>query len=188
MAVSLRCPSCREKFPWDTSKGWPRYCAMCGIDISAKDDDAVVMPNILSFRSKAVDAPVRAYMDGSEKRVDMAAELAGTTREEMSSIKVTDISDRRDVQAAQPVNNAVAQFMAQNPGVGGMNPNGVQYSTQVQMATPIPGQPGRTFNDANIGAKMITKVRDRHSLISNGSAVSDRPAEETLQPGYRRRG
>ena len=44
MAVSLRCPSCREKFPWDTAKGWPRFCAMCGTDISTKDDDAVVMP------------------------------------------------------------------------------------------------------------------------------------------------
>ncbi len=177
MAVSLRCPECREKFPWDTSKGWPRFCAMCGTDISAKDDDAVVMPNILSFRSKAVDAPVRAYMDGSEKRAGMAAELAGTTVDEMSSIKVTDISDRKDVQAHIPVNNSVTQFMAQNPGVGGMQANGVEYSTQVQSG-PFP----------NIGAKMLTKVRDRHSQISMGSAVSDRPALETQQPGYRRRG
>lgn len=177
MAVSLRCPSCREKFPWDTAKGWPRFCAMCGIDISAKDDDAVVMPNILSFRSKAVDAPVRAYMDGSEKRVEMAAELAGATREDMSSTKITDISDRNDVQAAKPVNNAVTQFMAQNPGVGGMQSNGSEYSTQVQTG-PFP----------NVGAKMLSKVRERHSNISMGSAVSDRPALETQQPGYRRRG
>lgn len=150
---------------------------MCGADISCADDDAVVMPNILTFRSKAVDAPVRAYMDGSEKRVEMAAEMAGTTREEMSSIKVTDISDRNDVQAHIPVNNPVSQFMAQNPGVGGMNPNGVQYSTQVQSG-PFP----------NVGAKMITKVRQRHGEISNGSAMSDRPSVQILEPGYRRRG
>src|SRR5882724_2781406 len=117
MAI-LRCPKseCRQRFQWDVSKGFPRFCAMCGADIACADDDAVVMPNILTFRSKAVDAPVRAYMDGSEKRVDMAAELAGTTREEMSSIKVTDISDRQDVQAHIPVNNPVSQFMAQHPG------------------------------------------------------------------------
>lgn len=187
MAVSLRCPSCREKFPWDTAKGWPRYCAMCGEDISAKDDE-VVMPNILSFRSKIPDKAARAYMDGSEKRVEMAAELAGTTASEMSSLKVTDLSDRRDVAANIPVNNPVTQFMAQHPGVGGMQSNGIEYSTQVQTATPIPGQPGRTSNDANVGAKMLTKVRDRHSTLSNGMAVSDRPALETQQPGYRRRG
>jgi hypothetical protein len=161
---------------------------MCGIDISAKDDDAVVMPNILSFRSKVPDQAVRAYMDGSEKRVDMAAELAGTTREEMSSLKITDISDRQDVQAAIPVNNSVTQFMAQHPSVGGMQSNGSEYSTRVQTPTPIPGQPGRTYNDANIGAKMLTKIRDRHGTLSNGSAMSDRPALETQQPGYRRRG
>ena len=188
MAVTLRCPECREKFPWDTTKGWPRFCAMCGEDISSKEENAVSLPNILTFRSKAVDAPVRAYMDGSEKRVDMAAELAGTTREEMSSIKVTDISDRNDVQAAQPVNNAITQFMAQHPGVGGMQSNGVEYSTQVQTPTRIPGPNGKVINDANMGAKMLTKVRDRHSQVSMGSAVSDRPALETQQPGYRRRG
>lgn len=178
MAI-LRCPKseCRQRFSWDVSKGFPRFCAMCGADIACVDDDAVVMPNILTFRSKAVDAPMRAYMDGSEKRVDMAAELAGTTREEMSSIKVTDISDRQDVQAAQPVNNAVTQFMAANPGVGGMNPNGAEYSTQVQTG-PFP----------NVGAKMLTKTREHHGKISMGSAVSDRPALETQQPGYRRRG
>ncbi len=176
MAVSLRCPSCREKFPWDTAKGWPRFCAMCGTDISAKDDDAVVMPNILSFRSKIPDKAARDYMDGSEKRVHMAAELAGTSAEDMSSIKVTDLSDRMDVPANIPVNNPVTQFMAANPGVGGMQANGVEYSAQVQTG-PSP----------NVGAKMLTKVRERHSTISMGSAVSDRPALETQQPGYRRR-
>lgn len=178
MAV-LRCPKveCRQRFQWDTSKGFPRNCLVCKAEIGCDDDDAVTLPNILSFRSKAVDAPVRAYMDGSEKRVEMAAELAGATREDMSSLKITDISDRQDVQAHIPVNNPVTQFMAQHPGVGGMQSNGAEYSTQVQSG-PHP----------NIGAKMMTKVRDRHSSISMGSAVSDRPALETQQPGYRRRG
>lgn len=177
MAVNLRCPLCREKFLWDTSAGWPRFCACCGEDISAKDDNAVTLPNILSFRSKVPDKVARDYMDGSEKRVHMAAEMAGTTADEMSSLKVTDLNDRADVQAQAPVNNPVTQFMQQNPGVGGMNPNGVQYSAQVQTG-PHP----------NVGAKMITKVRGYHGEISRGSAVSDRPGLETQQPGYRRRG
>jgi hypothetical protein len=178
MAVNLRCPSCREKFPWDTSKGWPRFCAMCGIDISSKDDDAVVMPNILSFRSKVPDKVARDYMDGSEKRVHMAAELAGTTAADMSELKVTNLTDRSDtIQPHIPVNNPVTQFMQANPGVGGMSLNGVEYSSQVQSG-PYP----------NVGAKMLTKVRGFHSDISHGTAVSDRPALETQQPGYRRRG
>jgi hypothetical protein len=58
-----------------------------------------------------------------------------------------------------------------------MNPNGAEYSTQVQSG-PHP----------NIGATMITKARDFHGKLSHGMAVSDRPALETQQPGYRRRG
>lgn len=178
MAVNLRCPSCREKFPWDTAKGWPRFCAMCGTDISAKDDDAVTMPNILSFRSKVPDKVARDYMDGSEKRVHMAAELAGTSAADMSEIKITDLSDRKDIQANIPVNNPVTQFMAANPQAPvGFQNNGAEYSTQVQTG------PG-----ANTGAKMLTKVRGFHNDISHGSAISDRPALETQQPGYRRRG
>lgn len=176
----LRCPKpdCRERFPWDVSKGFPRFCACCGADISLKDDDAVVMPNILSFRSKTPDKVARDYMDGSEKRVQMAAELAGTTAEEMSSLKITDLSDRKDVEANIPVNNPVTQFMQANPQAPvGFRTDGSQYSTQVQSG------PG-----ANSGAKMMTKLRGHHSEISKGSAVSDRPALETQQPGYRRRG
>lgn len=180
MAVMLRCPKveCKKKFPWDTSLGWPRFCAMCGADIACADDDAVTMPNILSFRSKVPDKVARDYMDGSEKRVHMAAELAGTSAEDMSSLKVTDLTDRRDmIQPVAPVNNAVTQFMAQHPGVGGMTSNGAEYANQVQSG-PHP----------NVGAKMLTKVRGFHNDISHGAAVSDRPALETQQPGYRRRG
>ena len=179
--TTLRCPKveCRQRFPWDVSKGFPRFCAVCGADIAASDaDDGVVMPNILSFRSKVPDKVARDYMDGSEKRVHMAAELAGTSAEDMSSLKVTDLTDRRDtIQPVAPVNNAVTQFMAQHPGVGGMQSNGVEYAAQVQQG-PHP----------NVGAKMLTKVRGFHNEISHGSAVSDRPALETQQPGYRRRG
>ncbi len=177
MAVNLRCPICREKFPWDTSVGWPRYCACCGEDISAKDDE-VVMPNILSFRSKVPDKVARDYMDGSEKRVHMAAALAGTSASDMSELKITNLSDRNDIQANIPVNNPVTQFMAAHPQAAvGYQSNGAEYSTQVQTG------PG-----ANTGAKMLTKVRGFHNDISHGAAVSDRPALETQQPGYRRRG
>jgi hypothetical protein len=63
-----------------------------------------------------------------------------------------------------------------NPNIG-MVSNGVEYSTHVQ-AGPF----------ANSGAKMMIKLRGHHDAISRGTAVSDRPALETLQPGYRRRG
>lgn len=181
MATTLRCPvaDCRERFPWDVSQGFPRFCPCCGTDIAVRTTDNVIsMPAFLTSKSKVPDKVARDYMDGSEQRVHMAAELAGTTSEDMSSLKITDLSDRRDVEANIPVNNPVTQFMQAHPQAAvGYQSNGAEYSTQVQTG------PG-----ANTGAKMLTKVRGFHDGISRGTAVSDRPALETQQPGYRRRG
>lgn len=180
--VSLRCPKpeCREKFPWDVSKGFPRFCAVCGADIAIKNDNVISMPAFLTAKSKVPDKVARDYMDGSEKRVQMAAELSGASAADMSSLKVTNLTDNpNDVVPHRPVDNPVSQFMAANPNpnIGMVGGAGVQYSQAVQSG------PG-----ANSGAKMMTKVRGFHSEISHGTAVSDRPALETQQPGYRRRG
>jgi hypothetical protein len=181
MATTLRCPKpdCRQKFPWDTSKGFPRFCACCGADIASSDDNVVSMPAFLTKHSKVPDKVARDYMDGSQKRVEMAAQMAGTSVEDMSELKVTNLTDRADtMQPHAPVSNPVTQFMAANPQAPvGFRTDGAQYSTQVQSG-PF----------ANSGAKMMTKLRGHHDAISHGTAVSDRPALETQQPGYRRRG
>src|ERR1019366_5214547 len=79
----------------------------CGADINnRRADDDVIMPNIFSAKSKNNDKVARDIMDGSEKRVDMAADMAG--------LKITDLNDRNDTQWSAPEeNNAVTQRMAE---------------------------------------------------------------------------
>lgn len=62
-------------------------------------------------------------MDGSETRAHLAAAAAGVPVSEMSGLKITDISDRNDMQVSErPVVNDVTRHMAamnHNPWQGG---------------------------------------------------------------------
>lgn len=120
MAVVLKCPACREKFRYDVSKGWPDLCPICNTDINnRRADDDVVMPSILSFKTKNNDKVARDIMNGSEQRVDMAAAMAGTSRDDMAGLKITDLNDRNDTQFAVPeVRNEVTQRMDQMQAAG----------------------------------------------------------------------
>ena len=113
MAIVLKCPACREKFKYDVSEGWPDECPICKTDINnRRADDDVVMPNILSYKTKANDKVARDIMDGSEKRAEIAAEMAGVPVSDMSSLKVTNLTDRNDTQwATHDVVNPVTQRM-----------------------------------------------------------------------------
>lgn len=183
MATMLRCPKpeCRQKFPWDTAKGFPRFCAICGADIAASDDNVVSMPAFLTKHSKVPDKVARDYMNGSEKRVELAAAMSGGSPSDFSELKVTDLGDRNDtLVSAQPVSNHITKFMDANPGIGGMQSNGAEYSTNVQRAYDPKGR------DVNVGAKTMTALNNLWA--KGGSPRVDRPALETQQPGYRRRG
>ena len=91
-AIVLKCPACREKFKYDVSEGWPDDCPLCKTDINnRRDDDEIVMPNILSFKTKNTDGVARQVMDGSETRAELAAAMAGVPVSEMSALKITDI-------------------------------------------------------------------------------------------------
>lgn len=113
MAVVLRCPACRDKFKYDVSKDWPDRCPLCKEDINNyRADDDIVCPAFLSQKSKNNDAVARQIMDGSETRVEMAAAMAGTSKEEMSGLKITNLNDRNDTQfAAVEVRNPVTERM-----------------------------------------------------------------------------
>lgn len=153
MPVILRCPKCRDKFKYDVTAGWPDQCPLCLADINnRRADDDVVMPNILSFKTKANDGVARQIMDGSEHRAEMAAAMAGVPASEMSSLKVTDLNDRRDTEISAPkVVNVVTQHMEatrhqpwQRAGleaVGGAHTTGDPYAgararSQLQKALP----------------------------------------------------
>lgn len=120
MAVLLKCPACREKFKYDVSNGWPDECPLCNTDINNRvPDNVVVVPAFLSQKSKNNDKVARDIMDGSETRVDLAASMAGTSREDMAGLKITNLNDRNDAQfAAVEVVNPVTQHMAAMQSAG----------------------------------------------------------------------
>ncbi len=180
MAFRLRCPECRGAFPFDPAhQSYPDDCPLCGEHIGHnRADDDVVMPSIRSARMAVSDKLYRDMERGSEQRAQIAAEMTGAPVSEMSDMKITNLNDARrqgDI-AAVPVQNDVTRFMEANK-VGGFQGGGVEYSAAVQSGP-----------HANAGARMRTALQQHHTTLTGGAAVSDRPALETMQPGYRRRG
>ena len=199
MAVMYRCPQCRQKFKWDILEGEPSSChaeSPCGYAYrdASEDDGVIVMPSFLSAKTKNTDATARQYMDASEHRAYQAAEMAGVPVSEMSGLKVTNLDDNKGSQFNVPdVKNEVTQQMDAMPqGPFGFNQNsGVGFSGAVS-----------TGAFANAGARMQQAVRGNHASVvarqpgrnEQGQTVapstdvmSDRPANELTNAGYRRR-
>lgn len=159
MAVILKCPHCETKFRVEFGTadggGWPDYCPnkKCGIFMGVdRADDDVVMPAFLSARSKANDQLYRDMERGSEFRAEKAAEMAGVDVSEMSSLKITNLNDRRDSEiAAIEVNNPVTQAMAQAPGITGFQANGAAFA-QATNSGPY----------ARAGASVVTRLSQTH--------------------------
>lgn len=180
MALVVRCPDCREKFSWKSGTALPDACPLCGAKVgSDRPDDEIVLPSIRTMRTRIMDKTYRDMEAGSEKRMELAAQVGGGSPSDYSALKITDMKDnlREGETAAVPVRNAVTEHMARTGQGGFVGGDGTGYSGAVQTG-PFP----------NAGARMRTSVQQYHSSISHGSAVSDRPATETQQPGYRRRG
>lgn len=183
MAAKLRCTLCRETFSWDITQGYPDECPVCNQHIGHdRADDDIVMPSIGRAREalKADESVYRSIEQASENRAALAASQLNVPKHEMSDLKITDLrpTTRPGDIAAPPVINPVSQFMQQNPNVGGFKGvDGAQYSPAV-MSGPEP----------NAGARARTMIQSFHGDLTKGFAVSDTPALETQQPGYRRRG
>jgi len=180
MAFSLRCPACRGKFRWDPNEGMPDKCELCGGKVGHDRDDDDLVWRLLraTDRTASIDKVYRDMEAGSEVRAQAAAEMLGVPTHEMSAIKITDMKDNQrqgDIAAVVPP-NPVSQMMEATAGRTGFGvPDAVQYSQQ-SMTGPEP----------SAGARMRSTLQRFHE--QSGHVVSDRPALETLQPGYRRRG
>jgi hypothetical protein len=180
VAFALRCPECRRAFRWDVNKKFPRYCQFedCKADFGEeRPDDEICMPAFLTAKNKSVDQVYRDTERLSEARAEKAAEMLGVPASEMSDMKITDFrpTKHEGAIAAPPVVNEVTQRMDQMAAMGlptgfGVGPTGAEYCGAVSSG-PFP----------NVGAKMRSMIHQ-----ANG-AVSDRPALETLAPGYVRR-
>lgn len=111
MRFKVRCSACQEKF---SSTIWPpKACPNCGVtNDDPDDDDTICMPSIRSMRMASTDKVYRDMEKASEQRVYQAAAMANVDPSEMSSLKITNLNDRRDAEtAAMPVKNIVTQQM-----------------------------------------------------------------------------
>ena len=178
MAVILKCPLCREKFKYDVSQGWPDFCPRCGEDINNnRDDDDIVCPNILSFKTKNNDKVARDIMDGSNVRAELAAQAAGTSVDEMSSLKITDLNDRNDAQiAAREIVNPVTQQMDLIRANGGQVGFGAANGSEWAAAAHTGAVP-------NAGTKAHAKLQNMLQPIGQAPL----PREIADNPGYRSR-
>jgi len=178
----------------------PERCpnSECGVKIASdRPDDEIVMPFIRhNGKTAAADKVYRDMERGSEYRAQAAAELAGTTVAEMSSLKITDLNDRKDSPiAAKEVHNDISRAMNSHPGVQGfVGSSGVSICPDVQAgAFPSMGARVRTTVQS-MHAEMVSKhavgldADTRRPVVSTTNLICDRPSKETEQPGYRRRG
>ena len=181
--VILRCPVCRDKFKYDVADGWPDFCSLCGADINnRRDDDDVVVPAFLSQKSKNNDKVARDIMDGSETRAEMAAQMAGTSVDEMSSLKITNLNDRNDAEhSAIEVRNEVTQRM------DAMQARGMPVGFGGGVGgDPVTNAMGRAA-EAHTGDAPYAGLRERNRLqrILPPVGQAPLPLQITNNPNYR---
>ena len=147
-----------------------------GVDVAkeaAQEADAAEAAQIRADALRAIDEAER------EVRAQLAADMLGASAADVAHLKTTNL---RETVAGEspyvPVVNDVTRSMAINQQATGFQPSqGVEYSGAVQQG-PFP----------NMGAKTISAIRQLHATRGGGyGSMSDNPAKEVLQPGYRRR-
>ena len=133
-----------------------------------KDDNVVCLPAFISAKTKANDKVYREIETSAAGRAEMADD---------PSLKITNMKDNTHegeiahVPIVNDVTKAMDAINARGGQVGWQGQNGAEFSGAVQTG-PYP----------NRGARV------RSMLHAQNGAVSDRPALETQQPGYRTRG
>lgn len=177
----LRCPECGTKFRSPTVEG-PEYCPSKECGAYMRDDDEgnvieIAAPFIRSAKMKATDGVYTALEKTSEFRAEQAAQMAGVSASEMSSLKITNMRDNVKPGESYAPSIAAEQSRLESAGakVQFAGSNASEYSGAV-MAGPYP----------NSGAKMRTALSRLHG--ANGGTTGGVPALETQQPGYRIRG
>jgi hypothetical protein len=183
---TYECPSCVGRFeylhhPNVQADPPPRFCPLCGFDTLADEALALTVPITSphiqnSAVVKGVDGAWQAEQEGAKFRAELSGE---------SSLSITDMKDnlRAGDITAIPVNNTVTQAMEQTPGqFGWQREQGLAVS---QLAHSFPDPRLGKVIMPNAGARAMNAVRSAHAAA--GGTITDTPALETQQPGYRRR-
>jgi len=178
MAVVLKCPACEKKFKYDVTQGWPDFCPLCSADINNRvPDDVVTVPAFLSQKSKNNDKVARDIMDGSEKRAEMAAAMAGVPTSEMANLKITNLNDRNDAQFSAPeVRNPVTERMDAMSKAG--LPTGFGTNAADAMARAAASHTG---DSPYAGLRTMKTMQQKLSPIGQAPL----PKQITENPNYR---
>jgi hypothetical protein len=201
MAVRIRCDGCNRTYPWDADLPWPEKCPLPGCghvyhkrsNVDEDGEIVIAAPFIGTFRGKGPDACYRELETSSERRAQMAADMAGVPVSEMSHLKVTNIRDAKhqgEVAAIPIVNDVTRQMdlIKQRGGTAGWQGQGAEFSPNIYGGSvELNGRPIASGVEPSAGARMRAQLHKHHEKISHGTATSDRPALETQQPGYRHR-
>lgn len=168
MAIRLRCPKCRQAFPWESGKALPDNCQLCQEYIGADPDRDVTVITAPFIRSAKTDRTDKVYRDmeaGSETRARIAAEMTGAPVSEMSGLKITDLNSNQregDIASLQPTPDLGqhfkpngAEFMAGNAAgsvvVNGQVTNGVVPRAGARAVEGIRGAMGQgSWNVATV--------------------------------------
>jgi hypothetical protein len=162
---------CRRKFEWEPTKPHPDDCPLCGVYIGTSGKPEVAAPYITSVLTKRTDAVARDIMDGSERRAEMAAAMAGVPVSEMSELKITNLRDNAGIGENSVVEapNEVRNFMQSAPASAGLGLATGSANIAAYRAGAASGP------EAGAGRRMMNAVRDRHKIAAPG-AVSSIPA------------
>jgi len=201
VAVVIRCPFCKTKFRWKAeTDDYPKNCPECDAYVGHdRADDDVVVPNILAFSTRCQDGVYKAMERASEERVYQAAEMAGCSPSEMSSLKITNMRDnmRQGDIAAMPVQNDVTRQMEVINARGGQfgfggGDTGLGFSTAVPTG-PLPNAGARfqrVVNDSHpdmVARHAVGRDETGRHVVPSTDVRSARPANEIFNPGYRPR-
>ena len=176
--LKLKGPDCAETFKWPGEQKWPDFCPHCRAQLNTRGDDEICMPFIGRPQTKATDSVYRRMEAGGEVRAQAAADMLGVSATDVSDLKITNLRDSKYGDVANvPVSNDVSKLMDAAPNATGFQSMGAQFSGGVQSG-PFP----------HSGARFQTQLRKFHATQGGGwGSMSDNPATEVLNPGYRRR-
>lgn len=138
--MKLRCTVCREAFSWEPSNGWPKHCPCCGEYIGTDGKEEVVLPFIRKSTaiSKTADRVYRNIESDSEHRQEMAADMLGVSKSEVSDIKITNMRDGMREGDAAVVQNLTPVQSQMAAGAVNTREIGLQASQFVRQG-PLPG-------------------------------------------------
>jgi hypothetical protein len=92
MKLRLQCSICAEKFVWHGDE-FPDECPVCNQYIGNEGKPEVAAPFIGLRAAKNGDGIYRAMERGAEHRIDVASNMLGVPKSELSDMKITNMGD-----------------------------------------------------------------------------------------------